>query len=106
VADDVVKVAGKRVVLAEIRGKAQEDRDVQDALVLALPEAQGRRLEIVALVVSSLAGNRSGVNWPIFSNHMQCRDRILQVETDPGNLYRQDRSPNTLKNCCSWKKIH
>jgi len=53
-ADEVVKVAGKRVDLAEIREKIQQFEEVEEALVLALPGAQGRRQEIVALVVGSL----------------------------------------------------
>jgi len=50
----VVKIAGKRVDLAEIREKLLQFDEVEEALVLALPEAQGRRQEIVALVVGTL----------------------------------------------------
>jgi len=53
-ADEVVKIAGKRVDLAEIREKLRQFEEVEEALVLALPEAQGRRQEIVALVVGTL----------------------------------------------------
>ncbi|OPY85076.1 MAG: Long-chain-fatty-acid--CoA ligase [Syntrophus sp. PtaU1.Bin208] len=53
-ADEVVKIAGKRVDLAEVQEKIQQIKGVQEALVLALPEASGRRQEIVALVVGSL----------------------------------------------------
>ncbi len=53
-ADDVVKIAGKRVDLAEVQEKIRQIKEVEEALVLTLPEVSGRRQEIVALVVGSL----------------------------------------------------
>lgn len=82
-ADDVVKVAGKRVDLAEIREKLKKIDEVEDALVLALPEAQGRRLEIVALVVASLEREQIRQQLAYFLEPHAMPRRIVQVEQIP-----------------------
>ncbi len=53
-ADHIVKVAGKRVDLEEIRERIRRIPDVADAYVTALPLRQARQAEIAALVVSDL----------------------------------------------------
>jgi len=82
-ADEVVKVAGKRVDLAEIREKLKQFEEVEDALVLALPDVQGGRLEIVALVVGSL--NREQIRKRLANclEHYALPRRILRVERIP-----------------------
>jgi acyl-coenzyme A synthetase/AMP-(fatty) acid ligase len=82
-ADEVVKVAGKRVDLAEIREKLKKMDEVEDALVLALPEAQGRRLEIVALVVSSLDREQIRQRLADSLEPYAIPRRIVQVEHIP-----------------------
>ena len=53
-ADHVVKVAGKRVDLEEIREKIRRIPGVADAYVTAVPLKRARQAEIAALVVSDL----------------------------------------------------
>jgi len=53
-ADHVVKVAGKRVDLEEIREKIRRIPGVTDAYVTAVPLKRARQAEIAALVVSDL----------------------------------------------------
>ncbi len=51
-ADDVVKIGGKRVDLAEIREKMMKIIGVQDALLVQIPIGQGRPADLAALVVT------------------------------------------------------
>jgi acyl-coenzyme A synthetase/AMP-(fatty) acid ligase len=51
-ADDVVKVGGKRVDLAEIREKIMSIDGVQDALLVQMPGEKSRRTDVAALVVT------------------------------------------------------
>jgi acyl-coenzyme A synthetase/AMP-(fatty) acid ligase len=53
-ADHIVKVAGKRVDLEEIREKIRRISGVTDAYVTAVPLKRARQAEIAALVVSDL----------------------------------------------------
>ncbi|MBI4633648.1 MAG: acyl-CoA synthetase [Deltaproteobacteria bacterium] len=53
-ADDIVKVAGKRVDLAAVQAKLKEIPGVRDAVVISLPTGNGRQNEIAALVVTHL----------------------------------------------------
>jgi len=53
-ADDVVKVGGKRVDLAEIREKMMKIKGVQDALLVQIPTGQGRPADLAALVVTEI----------------------------------------------------
>ncbi len=53
--DGIVKVAGKRVDLEDIREKIKEIPDVRDATVISLPVKGGRENEISALVETGLA---------------------------------------------------
>ena len=53
-ADHIVKVAGKRVDLEEIREKIKRMPGVTDACVTAVPLKRARQTEIAALVVSDL----------------------------------------------------
>ncbi|MHB8910652.1 MAG: class I adenylate-forming enzyme family protein [Syntrophales bacterium] len=57
-ADHVVKIAGKRVDLEEIREKIRRIPGVADAYVTAIPLKQARQTEISALVVSDLPARR------------------------------------------------
>jgi len=82
-ADEVVKVAGKRVDLAEIREKLKQFEEVEDALVLALPEAQGHRHEIVALVIGSLDRKEIRQRLADCLEHYALPRRILRVERIP-----------------------
>jgi acyl-coenzyme A synthetase/AMP-(fatty) acid ligase len=54
-ADHIVKVAGKRVDLEEIREKIRRIPGVTDAYVTAVPLKRVRQVEIAALVVSDLS---------------------------------------------------
>jgi acyl-coenzyme A synthetase/AMP-(fatty) acid ligase len=54
-ADHIVKVAGKRVDLEEIREKIRRIPGVTDAYVTAVPLKRARQSEIAALVVSDLS---------------------------------------------------
>jgi len=53
-ADDIVKVGGKRVDLAEVCAKIKQIDGVEDAVVFALPTHRGRGSEIAALVAGSI----------------------------------------------------
>jgi acyl-coenzyme A synthetase/AMP-(fatty) acid ligase len=53
-ADDVVKIGGKRVDLAEIQEKIRKIEGIRDALVVMLPRARGRQTDLAALVVTEL----------------------------------------------------
>jgi acyl-coenzyme A synthetase/AMP-(fatty) acid ligase len=53
-ADNIVKIAGKRVDLEEIREKIRRIPGVTDAFVAAVPLKRTRQTEIAALVVSEL----------------------------------------------------
>ncbi len=53
-ADGIVKVAGKRVDLEEVRGRLKGIPGVRDAYVLALPLKRGRQVELAALVAGDL----------------------------------------------------
>ncbi len=52
--DDVVKIGGKRVDLAEIREKLKRLRGVKDALIVMRATGKGRQHELVALVATDL----------------------------------------------------
>lgn len=54
-ADQIIKIAGKRVDLAEIRERVRRIPGVRDAQVVALPRRGVRHAEIAALVVTDLA---------------------------------------------------
>lgn len=53
-ADDVVKVGGKRVDLAEIREKMMKIDGLRDALLVQMPNGKGRPTDLVALVVTEI----------------------------------------------------
>jgi acyl-coenzyme A synthetase/AMP-(fatty) acid ligase len=53
-ADDVVKIGGKRVDLAEIQEKIKKIEGVHDVLVVLLPREKGRQTALAALVVTEL----------------------------------------------------
>lgn len=53
-ADGVIKVAGRRVDLADVQSKIRLFRDVRDALVIALPAQGGRENEIVAIIEAEI----------------------------------------------------
>jgi len=53
-ADDIIKVAGKRVDLAEIREKIKGLDGVADAKVFSIQSESGRQNEIAAIVVTGL----------------------------------------------------
>ncbi len=82
-ADEIVKVAGKRVDLAEIREKILLLPGMEDALVLTLPEIRGRRLEIVALVVGSLDREEIRQRLAEILESYALPRRILPVESIP-----------------------
>jgi acyl-coenzyme A synthetase/AMP-(fatty) acid ligase len=53
-ADDIVKVGGKRVDLAEVCAKIRQIDGVEDAVVFAMPTHRGRGSEIAALVAGGI----------------------------------------------------
>lgn len=53
-ADDIVKVAGKRVDLAAVQIKIKQIPNVMDAVVISLPTRKGRQNELAALVATHL----------------------------------------------------
>ncbi len=57
-ADNIVKIAGKRVDIEEIREKIRRIPGVRDAYVMAVPLKRARQTEIAALVVSDLPPRR------------------------------------------------
>lgn len=54
-ADEIIKIAGKRVDLAEIRERVRRIPGVRDAQVIGLPRRGARQAEIAALVATDLA---------------------------------------------------
>ncbi|MDY6969964.1 MAG: hypothetical protein SVR08_15090 [Spirochaetota bacterium] len=53
-ADDIVKVAGKRVDLGEVQNKIKDINGVKNAYVLSLPVKKGRGNEIAALIAADV----------------------------------------------------
>ncbi len=101
-ADHIVKVAGKRVDLEEIREKIRRIPGVTDAHVTAVPLKRARQAEIAALVVSDLptralraairsmdesAGRPRRIRIvgaiPILSNGKIDRERVYQLLCAP-----------------------
>jgi acyl-coenzyme A synthetase/AMP-(fatty) acid ligase len=52
--DDIVKVGGKRVDLADVQNKLKQITGIRDAIVVALPTNSGRGSEIAALVAGKV----------------------------------------------------
>jgi acyl-coenzyme A synthetase/AMP-(fatty) acid ligase len=53
-ADGIVKVAGKRVDLKEIENKIKQIKGVEDAVIISVPSAGGRKNEISAVIKGSI----------------------------------------------------
>lgn len=53
-ADGIVKIAGKRVDLADVQNKMMELSEVKEAVVIALPAPKGREPVIAAIIASHL----------------------------------------------------
>ncbi len=101
-ADHIVKIAGKRVDLEEIRDKIRRIPGVTDAYITTLPPNRARRVEIAALVATDLPARdlRAAVRSmdasygrprririvhaiPVLSNGKIDRQRIDQILTSP-----------------------
>ncbi|MDD5223245.1 MAG: fatty acid--CoA ligase family protein [bacterium] len=79
-ADDIVKIGGNRIDIAEIEQKITGLPGVEDAFVFAVPVAEGRENEIAALVVSLLdnSGLRSLLASALSPLEMPRRFKIVK----------------------------
>jgi len=91
--DHIVKVAGKRVDMEEVREKIRRIPGVRDAYVAAVPLTRARQAEIVALVASDLSARELRAAIRSMDEHYGRPRRIRIVKDIPvlpnGKIDRQ-----------------
>jgi acyl-coenzyme A synthetase/AMP-(fatty) acid ligase len=82
-ADDIVKVGGKRVDLAEVQAKIKQIPGVRDAVVIPIPAGKGRQNELAALVATHLDARELRLHLAAVSEAYAVPKRIAVVEEIP-----------------------
>ena len=82
-ADDIVKIGGKRVDLADVQNKLKQIPGVRDAVVIAIPTGKGRQNELAAVVATHLGALQLRRHIAAISEAYAVPRRIAVVEEIP-----------------------